>query len=279
LEAQTRQAESWLENCDKDKPFALFVSWHPPHNHSFKGIEDPCPGVQMRKPKYDVGVLDPTLLHPYEGMDIQLRPGFEVPADVEACRKEIYRHYMAMVTACDNSVGRLIEKLKEKGVYENTLIVFTSDHGDMLTSFDAHKPKQYPQDYSVRVPLIMHWEKGLKTHRKSELLVGAMDLMPTVLGLMDIDIPGSVQGKDLSGPILSGDDDAVESVPLFLFIGNGWRGVYTKEWTYAKSLKPEESIHQNVETNVLFSRSDDPGQLNNLFGQRIIPGSRKSWPD
>jgi arylsulfatase A-like enzyme len=286
LEGQTRQAESWLENYDEDKPFAMFVSWHPPHNYAFKGVEDPCPGVQMRKPLYDVGVLDSSVIEPYEGMDIKLRPGFEDPADLEACRKEMYRNYMAMVTACDHSVGRLIEKLKEKGVYENTLVVFTSDHGDMLTSFDSKKPKQYPQDYSLRVPLIMRWEKGLKKHRKSDLLVGAMDLMPTILGLLGIDIPEKVQGKDLSGPILSGDDDAVESVPLFMFIGNGWRGVYTREWTYANSLNPEESIHEGVETNVLFNRPNDPSQLNNLFDsedysgiQEGLAGLTHDWMD
>jgi len=268
----------------EQKPYALFVSWHPPHNHHYKGAVDPCPGVPMRKPLYDVSVLDPSLIEPYLGMDIKLRPGFEGTADMDACRKDIYRHYMAMVTACDHSVGRLIEKLKEKGVYENTLIVFTSDHGDMLTSFGSTKPKQYPQDYSLRVPLIMRWEKGLTKHRKSDLLIGVMDMMPTVLGLLGIEIPETVQGKDLSGAILSGDDDAVESVPIFFFLGNGWRGVYTKEWTYAHSLNPEESIHEGVETNVLFSRHDDPGQLNNLFGnedfseiQKDLAGQTHDW--
>jgi arylsulfatase A-like enzyme len=275
LEAQTRQAESWLENYVEDKPFAMFVSWHPPHNHHYRGAEDPCPNVSMRKPLYDVSVLDPSLIEPYLDMDIKLRPGFEDTPDIDACRKEIYRNYMAMVTACDHSVGRLIDKLKEKGVYENTLVVFTSDHGDMITSFDSKKPKQYPQDYSLRVPLIMRWEKGLLNHRKSDLLVGAMDMMPTILGLLGIEIPEKVQGKDLSGAILSGDDDAVKSVPIFMFIGNGWRGVYTRDWTYAHSLNPEESIHEGVETNVLFSRRDDPGQLNNLFENEDFSGIQK----
>ncbi len=280
LEAQTRQAEEFLSAHDGTKPFALFVSWHPPHNYG--GDADPhLPGHQY---SYNVDVLDPQLIEPYKNTDIKLRPDVPAGKEGEAGMKEQYRNYMAMVTACDHSVGRLIEKLKEKGMYENTLVVFTSDHGDMIHSFDAKKPKQYPQDYSLRVPLIMHWERGLQKHRKSELLVGAMDLMPTVLGLMNIDIPESVQGKDLSLPILEGDDDAVESVPIFMFIGNGWRGVYTKEWTYAKSLNPEESIHENVETNVLFSRSDDPGQLNNLFGhedfsaiQKDLAGQTHDW--
>ncbi len=281
LEAQTRQAEEFLSTQDGSKPFALFVSWHPPHDYGGTDADPKLPGHQYN---YNVDVLDPELIEPYKNTDIKLRPGVPARTEMEAVMKEQYRNYMAMVTACDQSVGRLIEKLKEKGVYENTLVVFTSDHGDMIHSFDAKKPKQYPHDYSLRVPLIMHWEKGFQQHRESELLVGAMDMMPTILGLMGIDIPEGVQGKDLSLPILEGDDDAVESVPIFMFIGNGWRGVYTKEWTYAKSLDPEESIHENVETNVLFSRSDDPGQLNNLFGdegfseiQKDLTGLTNDW--
>jgi arylsulfatase A-like enzyme len=272
LEAQTRQAEEFLSTQDGTKPFALFVSWHPPHDYGGGDADPNLPGHQY---SYDVDVLDPQLIEPYKNTDIKLRPDVLAGTEGETGRKEQYRNYMAMVTACDHSVGRLIEKLKEKGVYENTLVVFTSDHGDMIHSFNAKKPKQYPQDYSLRVPLIMRWEKGLKKHRKSDLLIGAMDIMPTILSLLGIETPREVQGKDLSNAIVNGDDDAVESVPIFMFIGKGWRGVYTRDWTYAKSLNPEKSIHEGVETNVLFSRQNDPGQLNNLFDNKDYSGIQK----
>jgi arylsulfatase A-like enzyme len=139
---------------------------------------------------------------------------------------------------------------------------------DKLKSFDAKKPKQYPHDYSCRVPLIMNWEEGLRTQRTSDLLVGSMDLMPTILGLLGIDVPKAVQGQDLSKSILTGDDDAVESVPMFMFTGSGWRGVYTKDWTYSAAKNPSKSIHQNVETNVLFNHKNDPAQMENLFDDK-----------
>ena len=147
--------------------------------------------------------LDPTLIDPYKNMDIEIRPDLldGTPEEIKK-HKETYRNYMAMVTACDQSVGRLIDILKEKGELENTLIVFTSDHGDVLKSFDASKPKQYPHDYSCRVPLIMNWEEGLRTHRTSDLLIGSMDLMPTILGLLEIDVPEAVQGQDLSNEVI-----------------------------------------------------------------------------
>ncbi|MCL6103515.1 MAG: sulfatase [Bacteroidetes bacterium] len=280
LEAQTRQAETWLENYDNDKPFALFVSWHPPHDY----LGDGCPDIPGRQYNYNTSVLDSSLLDPYKGMDIVLRPDIDNTGKMADCIKEQYRNYMAMITACDASIGRFIKILKGKGLYSNTLIVFTSDHGDMLGSHGADKPKQEPQDYSCRVPLIMSGQNILPKNKKSELLIGTMDLMPTILGLLNIKVPESVQGMNLSPYILSGNDSAIESLPIFMFVGNGWRGVYTKEWTYAESVNPKVSKDRSVEINVLYNRQKDPGQLNNLYNdknfaivQKKLTGLTHDW--
>ena len=136
----------------------------------------------------------------------------------------------------------------------------------MLGSHGAQKPKQYPQDYSLRVPLVMHWPGHLPAGRTSELLIGALDMMPTILGLLGLTVPSSAQGNDLSRAIMEGDDSAVKSVPIFMFPGQGaWRGVYTKDWTYARGVEGNTGRF-GVEINVLYNRKRDPGQLNNLFG-------------
>ena len=263
LEAQTRQAEGWFARSDRDRPFALFVSWHPPHDF---GGQDICPDLPGHQYNYDVDVLDPALLEPYDGRNIRLREGSPDQDKVKACRRRQYRNYMAMVTACDAALGRLIRKLKEQDVHEDTLIVFTSDHGDMLGSHGAQKPKQYPQDYSLRIPLVMHWSGHIPAGRTSGLLVGAMDMMPTILGLMGLPIPASIQGSNLSRAIRTSDDAVVESVPIFMYPGRGaWRGVYTRDWTYARGIAGNAK-RLGVEINVLYNRKKDPSQLNNLFG-------------
>jgi len=261
LEAQTRQAVEWFGQRNRDKPFALFVSWHPPHNYGGDGRDD-MPGQQIN---YNVDVLDPDLLKPYEGQAIRLRPGTPVQESMRECSEKQYRNYMAMVTACDSALGRLIAQLKKQGVYDNTLIVFTSDHGDMLGSHGAQKPKTVPQDYSLRIPLVMHWTDRLPKGRTSDLLIGAMDIMPTVLGLLGLPIPASVQGADLSQAIRTGDDAAVKSLPIFMYPGPAaWRGVYTPEWTYARSVGSATESY-GVPINVLYNHKKDPAQLHNLF--------------
>jgi arylsulfatase A-like enzyme len=195
-----------------------------------------------------------------------------------ACRKEQYRNYLAMVTACDKAFGRLVQILKDKGVYENTLIVFTSDHGDLIGSHGAKLPKLSPQDYSCRVPLVISGKCAIPNSRKSNMLIGTMDIMPTVLGFLGVEIPPSVQGMNLSDEILSGHDDAVESQPLFMYAARHYRGVYTRDWTYTYAVEEASSgsstmhIHDSfkggADIEVLYDRKNDPAQLHNYFGDK-----------
>ncbi len=262
LEAQTRQAEEWFGRRNQAKPFALFVSWHPPHD--FAG--DGCPDLPGRQYNYNVADLDPALIKPYANQDIRVRPGSPVDPQMKGCQENQYRNYMAMITACDTMVGRLIAQLKQQGVYDDTLLVFTSDHGDMLGSHGAQTPKTVPQDYSMRVPMIMRWPGQLAAGTTTDLMVSALDIMPTILGLLDLPIPAVVQGKNLAAAIRHSDRTVVESVPIFMYPGSGaWRGVYTKEWTYARGLA-SESMRGGVVINILYHHQNDPAQLNNLFG-------------
>ena len=96
-----------------------------------------------------------------------------------------------------------------------------------------------------------------------------MDIMPTVLGLMNLPIPETVQGVDLSKSVVNGDDDTVKCQSIFMYPFKGaWRGVYTKEWTYTRSVDGETRC-LGVENHVLYDRKNDPGQLHNLFGNRF----------
>lgn len=255
VDGQTRQALEFLDTCSDTEPFALFVSWHPPHDI---GI-DP----ENLFFRYET---EPDLMARYDSEKIRLRPGV---ADSPEIRRA-YHGYYAMCTGVDRAFGRLMDKLKEKGLYDDTIIVFTSDHGDNLHSRGYRIAKGHPEDTAVRVPLLVRLPGG-RTRRRSELLVGALDLMPTVLGLMDLPIPPTCQGRDLSGAILGRNDDAVESVPLF-FHNPGWSGVYTKDYTYGYGRfegfghnEAGELVLNWLPLRVLYARRTDPHQLINVY--------------
>lgn len=249
---QTNQAIDFLESVkDAENPFALFVSWHPPHDWGqFKG-EDGKKHFMYDAPD--------ELMAFYNRDSIKVRPGSVPSPDL----LRMYHGHMAMTTGVDIAFGQLMDKLKEIGADDNTIVVFTSDHGDMLEFDDATFPKQYPHDYSLHIPFIMRYPKVTKQNTTTDLLFSGLDMMPTLLGLMGQEVPKECQGKNLAQAIKTGDDDAVDFVPIWMHIGNGYRGVITKEYTYAKSKAGSSILH-----NVLFDRKNDPYQLRNKFTEK-----------
>lgn len=243
---QTRQALDFLDGCTDEHPFALFVSWHPPHDNG---------RTQEGVWRYET---IPELMGMYDPDKIRLRPNFN--SNVHDIRS--YHGHMAMCTGVDIAFGWLMEKLRANGLDGNTIVVFTSDHGDLLGSNGRPWPKGFPEDGSVRVPLIVRWPRHLQPGTVSDLLVGALDLMPTLLSLMGLDLPTTCQGQDLTKAILAADADAVSSVPLFLFPGN-WRGVYTHRYTYSTTTVQNPKLSFRT----LYDKHTDPLQMDNLYGK------------
>jgi arylsulfatase A-like enzyme len=247
---QTDQALAYLDSRkDAEKPFALFVSWHPPHDWGkFKGEDG------LMHYRYDA---PDELMAMYSRDSIKMRPGVENTPD----RRRMYHGHMAMTTGVDIAFGQLMDKLDELKLDKNTIVVFTSDHGDMLEFSDAILPKQYAHDYSSRVPFIMRWPGKIDPGTKTGLLFSALDIMPTILGLMGLDVPVECHGKNLGKAILTRDENAVESIPVWLYEANNYRGIITRDYTFStKEGGTESSLH-----NVLFDRKKDPHQLTNLF--------------
>ena len=235
--AQTRQAVKFIEE-NAAKPFALFLSWHPPHNWDGEfGYDAPA-----------------ELLKLYDPARLTLRPNVE---DTPQVRK-MYQGHMAMCTSVDRTFGELMNKLRALKLDENTIVVFTSDHGDLLLSHGYRGNKGRPECESVRVPLLIRWPQVLKP-RVSELLFSPLNFMPTLLSMLGLKIPETCQGRNLADAIRTAQDDAVESVPLFLFPW-GWRGVYTRRYTYAFDLPGS-----TMRFACLYDHQNDPREIKNLF--------------
>ena len=241
--AQTRQALDFIDKY-RDRAFALFLSWHPPHNWG----------------RAQEGYLAPAdCLSLYDPAELHLRPNV---ADTPSVRRK-YQGHMAMITSIDRAFGQLLEKLDQEGLTDDTLVVFTADHGDMLMSYGWPNHKGRAEDGSCRVPLLLRFP-GRLVARTSELLIGTFDLMPTLLGLLGLPVPETCQGQNLAGAIIEARDDAVAAQPLF-FLPADWRGVYTRRYTYSFTLDPDSPRSQTFSDNLLFDHQQDPWQLHNLF--------------
>ncbi len=235
--AQTKDAQGYLERhaqSGSDSPFGLFISWGPPH----------AP-YQTAPEKYH---------KLYADKNITLRKN--VPEDEREEAIKTYKGYYAHMTALDDCLGDLLKTLEETGLAENTIVVYTSDHGDMLHSRGAMK-KQQPWDESLRVPFLLRWPEALKNQaREISMPLDTPDIMPSLLGLAGVSIPEEVQGIDRSAEILGRKEPDAKHAALIQCPapfgqwsrdrgGREYRGVRTTRYTYCRDLKGPWLLYDN----------------------------------
>ncbi|MDE2722554.1 MAG: sulfatase-like hydrolase/transferase, partial [Gemmatimonadota bacterium] len=154
-----------------DDPFAVFVSWRPPH------------WPYMQYPD-EYNIYDPA------DMDV---PG-NVPDEMKAWAHEELADYYGCCTGLDAEMGRLLEALDRLGVKDNTIVCYTSDHGDHLSSHGYGKPssrwldesmrasKATPYEESCHVPFVVRWPDAIEAGTRKDALFGAIDIVHTLLG-------------------------------------------------------------------------------------------------
>ena len=188
-----------------------------------------------------------------------------VPAGLSERARTALAGYYAHCTALDDGVGDLLQTLRETGLAANTLVVFTSDHGDLLGSQGGFN-KQQPYEESIRVPLLFRWPKALgPLGRQLDAPICLEDIMPTILGLCRVPIPKTVEGIDSSGYLRGGQDPSDGaaligcSAPFGQWErrhgGREYRGLRTHRYTYVRDL---------TGSWLLFDNQADPFQMRNL---------------
>ncbi len=250
--AQTDLAIEFLRKAD-DRPFALFLSWGPPH--------DPYDQV----PDEFRALYDPEA--------IELRPNVpdELPETARIRGKKVedprrvVADYYAAITALDAQMARLLEALDEFDLAGNTLVIFTSDHGDMLFSQGKMK-KQQPWEESISIPFLARLPNVIPAGATCDVLLGIVDMAPTVLGLLGVPpLPGAT-GNDLSWALRGEQGVAPEALFLMNIVAADeglrqgipeWRGLRTGRYTYARTRAGDWLLYDNV---------TDPYQLHNLIG-------------
>ena len=184
---------------NRDRPFALYVSIfepHPPYNGPFNNLHDP-----QLIPVNPVFMKDPpdnaTQLHKFRVRETQMGGGFDEDISGrldEAYWRALVARYWGLVTLVDGAVGRILGALEEAGVADNTIVVYTSDHGDQLGDHNIiHKSCFYEQ--SIKVPLLMRVPWLGERQTLIEGRYSQIDLVPTLLDLVGADIPGHLQGE------------------------------------------------------------------------------------
>ncbi len=252
-DALSRYATEFMSQ-PSDDPFCLFISPHQPHVTPF---------VSAPETYYDR--LPDTLELPAN-----------VPDDIREEALSAYRDYLAMTLAVDDMLGQVMGYLDESGLAENTLLIFTSDHGTQMGA-QGRPPwdKKLPYEESLRVPLIARLPGSFEGGGECDALTAPVDLFPTLCGLSGVPIPRTVEGVDLSDAWLgragAEEQDAVFTMNFtkaydYLVDGEEWRGVRTKQHVYTRWLDG---------TTELFDLNADPLQEHNLAGEMAAEGAEQ----
>ncbi len=198
--AEEHHSTTWIgdravETLDawSEQPQLLMVGFIKPH-HPF---DPPAPWSQMYNPD-DLELLPGWTEDPFD-KDLEISSGFFNHTDLTESRlRQAMAYYYATISHIDHQVGRMIEKLQEKGLYENTLIIYTSDHGDYMGHHHMLLKGNHMYDPLVRIPLIMKYPRGTDSGTNSSALCSNIDMAPTVLSLAGCSVPASMTGIDLT---------------------------------------------------------------------------------
>ncbi len=238
--------ENRNNNRKKDSPFALFLAYNPPHM--------PFDEVPKKyKKRYKNFSPDDLLI--WDNINEEGR-GKALPH---------VKNYYSMITGIDDQFGRVMDTLKEQGLEENTVVIFTSDHGEMMGS-QGFMGKHVWYNESVLVPFIIKYPGKIREGIIDDMLFSTVDHYKTITGLLNIDSDKlrDLDGTDVSERLITGHGKEVKS-SLYMNIDhldstNGSRGIKTETYTFVFN-----KTCNNI-TWYCYNNIKDPSQLFNIYG-------------
>lgn len=242
------------EKKEAANPFFLYLAYMSPH--------DPrsMPEAYLQQYTADSLLLPANFMpqHPFDNgqliiRDEQLAATPRIPEEV----KEQIKSYYAMISHLDDNIGRLIDKLKKEGQYENTLIIFAADNG-LAVGQHGLMGKQNVYEHSVGVPLVIK-QAGVKSGKQTDQLCYLIDIFPTLCDITEQPVPQSVHGVSLL-PVLN-ENKPVRNYLYYSYI-NCQRAISDGTW------KLIEYHVKGKRTTQLFNLKKDPMECNNLYADK-----------
>lgn len=261
---EERGYQPWLISVNPFQPHAPFL----PTEEYFKRY-DPA---KMPPPRYHPGELKTKSV--YERVDHEGAYGgtslsFAKTDDIT--HHKITAAYYAMIEETDHAIGRMLDALKETGQDQNTIVIYHSDHGEMLGDHGIYFKGPYFYEQLVRVPLIIRWPGRYKADLKTDALVQMTDLAPTLLDAAGVPVPQGMQGRSLTR-LLKGETTLHRDSVYSEFYNSNF--VYSPPpWaTMVRTRRYKLSVYHSLDGwGELYDLEKDPWEFENLWDD---PGAR-----
>ncbi|WP_320127417.1 sulfatase-like hydrolase/transferase [uncultured Sphaerochaeta sp.] len=247
------QTVSWIENDrPRDKPFFLWSSFVKPHvpydcPEHLKGLYDNAEFQETWDPDQESKSENPYFA--------SYRKGKEFDLYSKQAKRQALANYYANITFIDEQVGRILDVLEKEGLSEDTLVIFTSDHGDLMGDHGLWY-KSFGYEGSLRIPLILRWPGHVTPNARCKEIVSLLDIYPTVLSAAGIVVEETNRKGHNLFSLLDGTESCnfafseVMNAPYYM------AHVRTKDWKYL--------FYQNGGFEELYHLTDDPDELLNL---------------
>jgi choline-sulfatase len=238
-----RRSAEWIENIADDYPWHLFVSFVGPHDPYDPPAEY---GERYRHATMPAAITDDLTGKPQY---VKNRVWDLAPEKIAETR----RQYCAAIAVVDDQVGEILAALDRRGLTDNTIVIFASDHGEMLGDHGLYT-KSLPYEASLRVPLMVSGP-GIQGGRVSDALVELIDVNPTICDLAGIPVLPEIDARSLK-PVLCGEtlshrSDTVSAIRNF-------RCIRTRR---------HKLVENYNDVTELYDLSADPDELHNIADQ------------
>ena len=257
---------AFLKDRDADKPFFVWCSFPDPH-FPFACPEPYCNQYDPKKITFDparqkgeLDLLPPYISDCYNGTGEYGKWLGEVHKITDENYREMLAHTYGMISMVDRNIGRVMETLSELSLDENTVVLYISDHGELLGDHWLIHKGPFLFEGLVRVPTI--WRMPGSEHKGAtcDELISTVDLCPTLLDVLGVDTQEGMQGKSYRG-VIEGNQEAFRDAVYVEFdtsiFGERQRQIRTREWalTYCAG----------KDYGMLFDLKKDPRELRNLW--------------
>ncbi len=175
--------------------------------------------------------------------------------------------YDGEIAFADEQVGRLIKFLKDKGIYQNTVIVLAGDHGESLGEHGEKTHGFFIYNATMHVPLIIKLPDGVSARTIADP-VSLVDLMPTVLGAVGLQIPTEVQGRNLLPQIHANKDRDVSVDSARVLYGETFMPRLHFNWSELRGAENTKYHFIDAPRPELYDLAKDPGEVQNLFADK-----------
>ncbi len=237
-------AINYLQNRDKEKPFFMFISQIEPHHQNDRNIFE---GPDGSKEKFK---------------------DYEVPGDLVGTGgdwKENYPDYLGQCNSLDYNVGRLVDTLKDQGVWENTILIYTADHGSHFCTRNSEY-KRSCHDGSTHIPMIITGP-GFNGGKVVEDLVSLIDLPTTLLDCIGVEKPADYRGSSLKKLVSGEDTNWKKEVFMQISESQVGRAIRTDKWKFsvrADGVPNNQAGSTVYYEDFLYDLETDPHERNNL---------------